>query len=212
MTDYFYLDVVRQDILAIVPPDGKVIGSIGCGRGATERTLVEAGREVHGVDVAPEAIEHAKQRLTSARQIGIDDLTPFDAESLDGLILADVLEHLPFAWKRLAGYAKMVKPGGWVSISTPNMRYLETLYTLAVRGDWPEQPTGTFDETHIQVMTHRRLLRWADDAGLSLDRWSKRYDNRLVPRNVYRATDYLTARIFHSLFTPVVQGVFRRKN
>ena len=57
--EYPYQDVLRRDILAMVPADGTVIGSIGCGSG-TEGILVEQGREVHGVDIAAEAVEAAR--------------------------------------------------------------------------------------------------------------------------------------------------------
>jgi 2-polyprenyl-3-methyl-5-hydroxy-6-metoxy-1,4-benzoquinol methylase len=69
MSDYVYLDEPRPDIRRMIPPDGKVIGTIGCGRAATEAELVRDGREVHGVDVSPEAIEAARERLTSARVV-----------------------------------------------------------------------------------------------------------------------------------------------
>src|ERR1043165_3423247 len=97
-SDYQYMDGLRPDILRMFPADGKVIGSIGCGRGATEAALVAEGREVHGVGVSAEAIEAARTRLTSARVIDPADEMPFEEDSLDGLILADVIEHLPMAW------------------------------------------------------------------------------------------------------------------
>src|SRR5438067_1669170 len=97
---YAYAVSERRDILAMIPDDGVEIGSIGCGVGWAEGQLVERGRRVHGVDIAPEAIEAAKTRLTSARLV--TPATPpselFAPESLDGLILADVIEHLPSAW------------------------------------------------------------------------------------------------------------------
>ncbi len=62
--DYPYLDIERGDILKMIPPDGRVIGSIGCGYAGTEAKLVAGGREVHGVDISPGAIEVARGRIT----------------------------------------------------------------------------------------------------------------------------------------------------
>ena len=87
---YHYIDMVREDILEMVPAEGQVIGTIGCGRAKTESVLVSQGREVHGVNVSDEAINIAQSRITTARCIESNDRTPFDEESLDGLILADV--------------------------------------------------------------------------------------------------------------------------
>ena len=210
MTHYVYLDEPRPDIYRMVPPDGKVIGTIGCGRAATEAQLVREGREVHGVDVSAEAVEAASARLTSARVIGPDDERPFEDNSLDGLILADVLEHMPLAWLKLKGFVRAVKPGGWVVISVPNNRYVEALVPLLVKGDWPEYPMGIFDETHVQVLTHRRLDRWCRDAGLEKEAEFDLYDFTFLKRNIYRALNLATLRLFRSFLTFEVQARYRR--
>jgi 2-polyprenyl-3-methyl-5-hydroxy-6-metoxy-1,4-benzoquinol methylase len=175
---YVYDDQVRQDILRMIPSDGKVIASIGCGPAATEAELVRAGREVHGVDVAEAVREIAGPRLTSMRIIRPGEPVPFAENSLDGLILADVIEHIPRAWETLRGFAGLVKPGGWVVISVPNMRNLDAIITYAFRGDWPEEETGIFDGTHVQFMTHKRLERWVRQAGLVVEQWYPRPDPR----------------------------------
>jgi O-antigen biosynthesis protein len=211
LDDYPYLDTIRNDVLSLVPESGAVIGSVGCGQAKTEEVLVRAGREVHGVDVSAHAVEIARDRLTSARVVDGDDSQPFAEDSLDGLILTDVLEHLPLARSRLASYAKMVKKGGWVVISVPNMRQLGVLSTIVFKGDWPEYPMGIFDETHIQVMTHKRLGRWAAEAGLAFQKYQDSYDSRFWQRNIYRAMDKLTLGCFRSLFQFEVVALFVRK-
>jgi len=210
MSDYVYLDEPRPDIRRMIPPDGKVIGTIGCGRAATEAELVREGREVHGVDVSPEAIEAARGRLTSARVVDPGEDSPFEENSLDGLILADVLEHLPMAWLKLRSFARAVKPGGWVVISVPNNRYVESLFPLLMKGDWPEYPMGIFDETHLQVMTHKRLDRWCKDAGLRKEAEFDLYDFSFFKRNLYRAINLATFRLLRSFLTFEVQARYRR--
>jgi 2-polyprenyl-3-methyl-5-hydroxy-6-metoxy-1,4-benzoquinol methylase len=209
-SSYPYLDQFRDDIYRMVPPDGSIIGVVGCGTAKTESRLVEEGREVHGVDVSVEAIEVAGQRLTSARVIGADDYSPFEVNTLDGLILADVIEHIPMAWMALQSYSQMVRPGGWIVISVPNMRYLEALSTFVIGGDWPELPMGLFDRTHIQVMTHKRLIRWATAANLKLEREFDRYDFRFIRRNIYRIANLASLRLFRSFLNYQIQARFRR--
>lgn len=207
---YEYLDFPRCDILRMIPRDGVVIGSVGCGRGATEARLVSEGRKVHGVDVSEEAIGTARTRLTTARVVHPDEPAPFEVGSLDGLILADVIEHLPHAWDRLRLLALAVRPGGWVVISVPNMQSLDVLFQLAAKGDWPEHPLGVFDASHLQVMTYKRVKRWSHSAGLELDCWFDSYDYRFLRRNVYRVLNMATGRLFRGLFCFEVQGRFRR--
>lgn len=208
--DYAYADDFRPDIYRMIPEDGTIIGSIGCGRAATEARLVDEGREVHGVDVAPDAISLASKRLTSARLISPSDLSPFQANSLDGLILADVIEHVPEAWAALASYVKAVKPGGWVVISVPNMRYIGALRAFVFGGDWPEVPMGIFDQTHIQVMTHKRLHRWCTAAGLRLEKEYDAYDFRFVRRNIHRLINLATFRLLKSFLNFEIQARYRK--
>ena len=148
--------------------------------------------------------------MTSARVVSPEERMPFEKDSLDGLILADVIEHMPQAWDCLACFARMVKPGGWVVISVPNMRYVGALATFVLGGEWPEDPVGIFDRTHLQVMTHRRLTRWASQAGLERQRWYDKYDYRFVRRNVCRLVNCVTLGSLRSFLTYQVQGVFRR--
>ncbi|MCC6422579.1 MAG: methyltransferase domain-containing protein [Phycisphaerales bacterium] len=209
--NYPYPDQARDDILRMIPEDGRVIGSIGCGSGATEWELIKTGRQVHGVDVEANAIELAARRLTSARVVAGDELQPFAPDSLDGLILADVIEHLPRAWDRLARFTLCVKPGGWVAISVPNMRNLKVLWTFMVRGDWPEEPIGIFDATHLQVLSVSRLERWCRLAGLRPERWFDKYLSAATPRSRWlRAADALSGRIFHEWFQMQLQVLARR--
>jgi len=181
----FYLDKPRPDILAMIPADGTIIGSIGCNTGATEAVLVKEGRTVWGVDVNSEAIEVASQRLQRAWVIDASDPLPFPEDSLDGMILADVLEHMPQAWTRLRDLARCVHVGGWVVISVPNMRSLRVAWFFGVRGDWPEHPEGVFDSTHIQVMSARRLERWCEGANLTIDRRYPHWDGRNPASNLF---------------------------
>jgi SAM-dependent methyltransferase len=207
---YLYGDIPRHDLLRLIPKDGTIVGSVGCGTGMTEYELVKQGRLVHGVDVDPAAVEVAKSRLTSARVVPPSERAPFERESLDGLILADVIEHIPLAWEALSEFVKMVKPGGWVVISVPNMRYVEAVVRFVVLGDWPERPVGIFDQTHVQVMTHRRLKRWIKAAGLRPERWFTRYFPQGVRRVLGVAGNWVTLGVFRHWFMFQIQVVCRR--
>lgn len=210
METYVYADIVRSDILRMIPTDGRIVGSIGCGRAATEAILERSGREVHGVDVSGEAIETARNRISSARVIRSNDFRPFPEKSLDGLILADVLEHVPSAWDALKGYVSGVKKGGWVVISVPNMRNLKILNSFVIAGDWPEDDVGIFDNTHVQVMTRKRLTRWCMNSGISVERWFPRYLSEGTKKeSVLRAFDTLTLKMFHDWLLAELQARYR---
>jgi SAM-dependent methyltransferase len=211
MTIYQYSDAVRKDILRMIPADGGVLGSIGCGTAASEALLVKSGRIVHGVDISPDAIRVASSRLTTARVVDIDDRQPFAPNSLDGLILADVLEHMPAAWDALRSFAQSVRVGGWVVISVPNMLYLEALYQILWKRDWPENSVGIFDRTHLQFMTVRRLKRWCASSDLKIEEFYDRYDPNGPRRHrVSRLIDIISFRLMHEFCTYQIQIRCRR--
>jgi 2-polyprenyl-3-methyl-5-hydroxy-6-metoxy-1,4-benzoquinol methylase len=195
----------------MIPPDGNVIGTVGCGTAATEAVLVQQGRVVHGVDIAAQAIEKAKTRLSSARVVAADDRAVFPDASLDGLILADVIEHMPLAWESLAAYTKAVRPGGWVVISVPNMRNLKVLSRFIIGGDWPEDPTGIFDATHLQVMSKRRLVRWCSLAGLRIEKWYDLYLSNRWKQTTLQVLDALTLRLAHTWWLMELQLQARKQ-
>lgn len=206
---YVYEDAPRKDILRMIPRDGTTIGSVGCGWGATEAVLMREGRAVHGVDISEAAITVARSRLTSARVIAPGDHHVFEDESLDGLILADVIEHIPLAWTALSSFSRAVKRGGWVVISVPNMQSLNVVVQLMLLGDWPEKKIGIFDETHIQMMTRKRLVRWAAAAGLVPIAWYDSYEDHWRGR-AQQAVDRLTLRVLHDWLSYQWQCLFRR--
>jgi len=212
MSSYPYTDVVREDILQMIPADGTTVGSIGCGTAASEAVLVRNGRAVHGVDVSPEAVRVASARLTSARLIDASDRNPFADDSLDGLILADALEHMPAAWDALQSFARAVRVGGWLVISVPNMLYLEALYQMLWKRDWPESMTGIFDRTHVQFMTVRRLERWCKDSGLEVEKSFDRYDPNGPRRyRISRMLDVLSFGLLHEFCIYQIQIRCRRR-
>jgi hypothetical protein len=87
---------------------------------------------------------------------------------------------------------------------------VEALVPLVLKGDWPEYPMGIFDETHVQVMTHKRLDRWCCAAGLKLEADFDLYDFNFVRRNIYRIINIATLRLFRSFLTFEVQARYRR--
>ena len=95
---------------------------MGCGAGPNLRWLAGRGMRVSGVDISPKALELARQNLGSAGVGGqIGQLveapateTPFEDESLDGVIEACVFQHL-YKDERIRAFAevkRVLKPGG----------------------------------------------------------------------------------------------------
>ncbi len=80
-----------------------------------------------------------------------------------------------------------------------------------VRGDWPEEPLGIFDATHLQVLSAGRLMRWCRSAGLRPERWFDKYLSEVTSRGRWLKTaDALSGRLFHEWFQMQHQVLARR--
>lgn len=141
---------------------------VGCGDGhalgpwATER-------QVHyvGVDIAKSAVEATRARGLEAFLVEDSGRLPFPDGTFDAAVSLEVIEHL-FQPEALIGEAlRVVKPGGVVIVTTPNVAYWRRRVDLAVLGRW--NPFGyslaikePWNDPHIRFFSPgilRRFLR-----------------------------------------------------
>jgi SAM-dependent methyltransferase len=134
--------------------DGKRVLDLGCGTGYGTAELSRRAADVTGVDVAFEAVEHARAnfrqdnitfRQASATVTGLPDA------AFDLIVAFEVIEHIP-NWRELLAEAKrLLAPGGLFLVSTPNRTY----YTES-RGDSGANP---FHEHEFEYEEFRNELR-----------------------------------------------------
>jgi SAM-dependent methyltransferase len=100
---------------------GAVILEIGSGRGGLLNALLGQGLDAIGVDTSQARINEARAhrgdlpiRLTSGITL------PFEDASFDFVLSFDVLEHIPDTDGHLAEVRRVLKPGGWYLLQTPN--------------------------------------------------------------------------------------------
>lgn len=151
----------------------KRIVEIGCGGG---QTIAELKRLLGadfclGVEMHEAMASVARGRID---QVIVADLATQSTESLgvreqnfDLLLALDVLEHLYDPWSVLADWATVLRPGGRVAISLPNLQHLAVLLDLS-RGKFDYQSSGLLDATHIRFFTAQSAAKLVAGAGLRL--------------------------------------------
>ena len=116
---------------APVPLDRAEILDAGCGTGNYSRAMLDYVGRIEAVDMNPGMLEVAAQKLAGKRDEGrisfhsarIDEL-PFEDEHFDGVMINQVLHHLPDeaakdfpAHRRVfAEFARVLKPGGVLTV------------------------------------------------------------------------------------------------
>jgi len=122
------MSLVMDTIARYSAPGGRVL-DVGCGTGFLLDELARRGYSGVGVDLSPDSVEIAKERL---EELGVaDKLTAIVGSAyeppegpFDLITLTDVLEHLEDPRKCLKALREQLSPNGLLVISTPNRRSL----------------------------------------------------------------------------------------
>jgi 2-polyprenyl-3-methyl-5-hydroxy-6-metoxy-1,4-benzoquinol methylase len=125
----------------LVVPRGNVL-DLGCGSGELARRLAASGYRVTGCDIASAMLRKAMtadvRRVVRWRLLKPDwQVLPFADGSLDAVVGASVLEYVSDPGAVLAECARVLRPGGIVVCTVPNLthpvRWLEWPLRLAAK-------------------------------------------------------------------------------
>ena len=94
---------------------------VGCGGGLFPRMLREAGYTAHGLDFATDAAKVAWRVNRVPTVAGLLPQAPFAAESLGGVSLFHVLEHLYEPREYVESAWRLLRPGGKLVVQVPNV-------------------------------------------------------------------------------------------
>lgn len=101
---------------------GKRVLDIACGEGYGSAALSRAGaRSLVGVDIAAQAVEHARQRYGIDARIGDAESIPVADKSIDLLVSFETIEHVPNPAAFLDEALRVLDENGMLVISTPNL-------------------------------------------------------------------------------------------
>ena len=164
------LDDSLSKIAALIPP-GSTVLDVGTGSGALGRQLAkDAGFVVDGITYNEDEARLARPHY---RKLVVMDLEhqplheSFDAALYDVIVCADVLEHLRNAADVLRALGALLKPGGVVLVSLPNVTHLGVILGL-LAGRFVRTREGLLDSTHVHFMDRAALRALAQGAGFAV--------------------------------------------
>jgi len=103
----------------------KTVLDIACGEGYGTAMLAEAARQVFGVDISKEAVMHASSRYSGNNITflqGEASAIPLPDASVDVVVSFETIEHLKQQREMLAEIRRVIRPNGFLVISSPNKK------------------------------------------------------------------------------------------
>ncbi len=168
-----YYSRVRKEILPLLPAAAGRYLEIGCGAGATLAFIRDQGLSTWagGVEYSPEAAALAAAKgFDYLRQGDVEGLElGIEPASLDVILCLDVLEHLRDPWAVAARLAGLLKPGGVMIASLPNIRHYKIVLPLLFAGRWDYQDAGILDRTHLRFFVRNTAAALLHQAGLEVE-------------------------------------------
>lgn len=113
---------------------------VGCWDGEhTERYARSLNCKAYGIEVFDEPASRATARGVSVERVDLETQTfPWADGSMDVVVCNQVFEHLKNVWTPMSEIARVLRPGGWLAISVPNLGSLHNRLMLA----FGQQPTS----------------------------------------------------------------------
>jgi methionine biosynthesis protein MetW len=153
-------------------PAGARLLDVGCGTGSVSILIRDAtGATVVGIEPNAARAETALRRGLEVH-LGVLDTTMAAAVGkFDVVIFADVLEHVPDPILLLEAAKLVLRNGGAVVISTPNVAHWTVRWDL-FRGRFNYQSRGIMDATHLRWFTRETIEALFTEAGYTVDRYA----------------------------------------
>jgi 2-polyprenyl-3-methyl-5-hydroxy-6-metoxy-1,4-benzoquinol methylase len=142
---------------------GRMLIDVGCGKGQLRPFLRGKFEHYSGVDLVryddfPADAEFTQVDLNSSK-------LPLPDNTADVVVSVETVEHLENPRAFVRELVRLVRPGGWVIVTTPNQLSLLSLVTL-----FTKQRFNAFQDVHypahLMALLEVDLRRVADECGL----------------------------------------------
>ncbi len=142
----WHWDKRDQSALNLVRPTDLTIVDIGCGEGITLEKIhrLFPDRKVLGIDILPENVDICRRQGYNVKQGDVYNL-PLPSESVDFVLLMEVIEHLEDSEIAIKEIHRVLVSGGRLVIVFPNDRVFKIARILTLRFQ-----EATYDPGHVR--------------------------------------------------------------
>ena len=182
-----YFRQERREMLGFIPRETTTLIDVGCGEGLFCARVKEIlpSCEVWGLEPVDAVAALAAPRCDKLINAPFDDATLLPSAYFDVVTMNDVLEHIPSTESALGIVKQILKPGGTLIVSLPNVAFYLNVKDLIISNDWEYKDYGILDRTHMRFFTERSASRTIAGNGFNIV--TVRGINESAPKIHYRA-------------------------
>ena len=158
-------------ILRMIPSGASVL-DVGCSSGNLGEYLIQKNiaKKVDGVEIDKGDAAKAAKKLNKVIHMNVETDSFSKLDRYDVIIFADVLEHMKDATAVLERMKDLLKPGGRIIFSIPNMAHLFVRLQL-LEGRFSYTQTGLLDRTHLHFYDEDEVRRIFSEAGFTIKKF-----------------------------------------
>lgn len=138
---------------------------IGCAKGSFLQHLKELGWTCVGVDICASSVKAVKDKGMAALQSDVSEGLPFENGSFDCIFAGEVIEHLADTDFFLQECGRVLKDGGTLILTTPNLSFLVNRILLL----FGKEPVALFPDFHLKYFTKKVLLQFLERNGFKVE-------------------------------------------
>ncbi len=170
---HYFISAYNNDLVELIQEDEKkffAVLEIGCDCGAT---LLEIKNRYPNAEVYGSEINKNSAKVASffanvvINNIEDEDLIWAD-NRFDYIIFGDVLEHLRDPLKTICYCRKLLKEGGHIIASIPNLMHISVVEGI-LNGNFTYKETGLLDKTHIHMFTYNEICKMFQVGGYCIE-------------------------------------------
>jgi SAM-dependent methyltransferase len=159
---------------------GRTVLDVGCGNGYLLFQLRERYEILLGLEYSAHRMEQARLNLqgTNFQPVlgSAEDMNAIASETVDCIVSADTIEHIPDVYAAAAEMFRVLRPGGRLVINTPNIAFIKKRLMLLLgrfpSTSQPNEGLGSdilFDGGHLHYFTYRSLRLLLERAGFIVE-------------------------------------------
>lgn len=166
----------RVEAIVAMGGSGERILDIGCGNGFLLYQFRKKFKTLVGLEYSPKRLSQASVNLSAVDFVPIngsaENMMDIESDSIDRIISADTIEHIPDVYEAAAEMFRVLKTGGELVINTPNIAFIKKRVLLLLgrfpSTSQPNEGIGSdvlFDGGHFHYFTYRSLRIVLENTG-----------------------------------------------